>query len=197
MKGERSEVDYSLSIPLNKNDLEKLVQMRAGDRVFLSGEIYTGRDAAHKKMFALLTEGKELPFPVAGAFIYYVGPSPAPTGYVIGSAGPTTASRMDAYTPALLDLGVKGLIGKGYRNAEVKNALIRNSAVYFAAIGGAGALLAGHILSSENIAWPELGTEAVRKLIVQDFPVIVAIDSEGNDLYEIGPEAWKKQHKEQ
>lgn len=190
-------MDYSLSIPLNKNDLEKLVQLRAGDRVLLSGEIYTARDAAHKKMVTLLAEGKALPFPVEGAFIYYVGPSPAPNGYVIGSAGPTTSSRMDAYTPALLDLGVKGLIGKGYRNTEVKNALIRNSAVYFAATGGAGALLARHILSVENIAWPELGTEAVRKLIVQDFPVIVAIDTEGNDLYEIGPEAWKRQHKEQ
>lgn len=152
--------------------------------MYLTGTIYTARDAAHKRMYEALEKGEELPLEMKDNVIYYMGPSPAREGRPIGSAGPTTASRMDKYAPALLDLGLTGMIGKGKRSETVKEAIIRNGAVYFAAVGGAGALLAGSIKASEVIAYDDLGTEAVRKLEVENFPVIVVIDSTGQDLYE-------------
>ena len=158
--------------------------MRAGDYVYLSGTIYTARDAAHKRMYEALERGEKLPLDMKNNVIYYMGPSPARTGRPIGSAGPTTASRMDKYAPALLDLGLKGMIGKGKRSQDVKDAIVRNGAVYFAAVGGAGALLSRSIIASEVIAYDDLGTEAIRKLEVKNFPVIVVMDSEGNNLYE-------------
>jgi len=157
--------------------------LHAGDYCYISGTIYVARDAAHKRMDETLDAGRELPFDLKDNTIYYMGPSPAREGRVIGSAGPTTASRMDRYTPRLLDLGLKGMIGKGKRSPEVIDAIIRNGAVYFAAVGGAGALLSKAITSSEVIAYDDLGAEAVRKLEVSDFPVIVVIDCEGNNLY--------------
>ena len=163
---------------------ETVSSLQVGDYVYLSGTIYTARDAAHKRMFEALEKGEQLPLEVKDNVIYYMGPSPARTGRPIGSAGPTTASRMDKYTPGLLDMGLKGMIGKGKRSSEVKEAVVRNGAVYFAAVGGAGALLSRSIISSEVIAYDDLGTEAIRKLEVKDFPVIVVMDSEGNDLYE-------------
>ncbi|MBP5385041.1 MAG: Fe-S-containing hydro-lyase [Lachnospiraceae bacterium] len=162
---------------------EELKTMKAGDFVYITGTIYTARDAAHKRMEETLQRGEELPFPIDGSVIYYLGPSPAREGQVIGSAGPTTSGRMDKYTPRLLDLGLKGMIGKGKRSAEVRDAMIRNGAVYFAAIGGAGALLSKCITASEIIAYEDLGTEAIRKLTVKDLPVIVVMDPEGNCLY--------------
>ena len=165
-------------------DYEEASQLRAGDYVSLTGTIYTARDAAHKRMQETLDRGEKLPFDVSGNIIYYMGPSPAREGQPIGSAGPTTASRMDKYTPALLDLGLLGMIGKGKRSDAVKDAVVRNGAVYFAAVGGAGALLSRSIISSEVIAYEDLGTEAIRKLTIRDFPVIVVMDSLGNDLYE-------------
>lgn len=167
-------------------------QLRSGDYVYITGTIYTARDAAHKRMYEALEQGKELPFDINHNVIYYMGPSPAREGRPIGSAGPTTASRMDKYAPALLDIGLKGMIGKGKRSDAVKQAIVRNGAVYFAAVGGAGALLSKSILSSEVIAYDGLGTEAIRKLQVKDFPVIVVIDSEGNNLYETAIEAYKE-----
>lgn len=158
--------------------------LQAGDYVYLTGTIYTARDAAHKRMQETLDKGEELPMSMENNIIYYMGPSPAREGRPIGSAGPTTASRMDKYTPKLLDLGLMGMIGKGKRSAAVKEAIVRNGAVYFAAIGGAGALLSKSIKSSEVIAYEDLGTEAIRRLEVVDFPVIVVIDAMGNDLYE-------------
>ena len=166
--------------------------MHAGDYVYISGTIYTARDAAHKRMQESLEKGENLPFEVANNLIYYMGPSPAREGRPIGSAGPTTASRMDKYAPQLLDLGLGAMIGKGKRNQAVKDAIVRNGAVYFAAVGGAGALLSKCILRSEVIAYDDLGTEAIRKLEVKDFPVIVVIDSEGNDLYETAIEQYRK-----
>ena len=165
-------------------DAEEIMTLRAGDFVYITGVIYTARDAAHKRMQETLAAKKELPMELQGNIIYYMGPSPAREGRPIGSAGPTTASRMDKYTPELLDLGLKGMIGKGRRSQEVKDAIVRNHAVYFAAIGGAGALLSKSIFKSEVIAYDDLGTEAIRRLEVKDFPVIVVIDSEGTDLYE-------------
>ncbi|MCI9072594.1 MAG: Fe-S-containing hydro-lyase [Lachnospiraceae bacterium] len=170
-----------LSVPFGK---EEAVKLQAGDYVYLSGILYTARDAAHKRMQEALQENKELPFDLRDNVVYYMGPSPAREGRPIGSAGPTTASRMDKYTPALLDLGLRGMIGKGKRSAAVIEAAVRNQAVYFAAVGGAGALLSRSIVSSETIAYDDLGTEAVRKLEVRDFPVIVVVDCEGNNLYE-------------
>lgn len=170
-----------IKTPISDEDALKL---RAGDYVFLSGTIYTARDAAHKRMDDILNEGGELPLSMEHNVIYYMGPSPAREGRPIGSAGPTTASRMDKYAPRLLDLGLKGMIGKGKRSPQVKEAIIRNTAVYFAAVGGAGALLSKSIMSSEVIAYDDLGTEAIRKLEVENFPVIVVIDSQGNNLYE-------------
>ena len=164
--------------------VDKIKQLKAGDEVFLSGTIYTGRDAAHKRLIQLLDEGKELPIEIKNCTIYYMGPSPAREGRPIGSAGPTTASRMDKYAPRLLDLGEKAMIGKGKRTKEVIDAVIRNKAVYFAAIGGAGALLSKCIKKSEIVCYEDLGAEAIRKIEVEDFPVIVVVDSEGNNLYE-------------
>ena len=163
---------------------EDAKSLKAGDYVYLSGTIYTARDAAHKRMYEALNQGQELPISMKDNVIYYMGPSPAREGRPIGSAGPTTASCMDKYAPSLLDLGLKGMIGKGKRTKEVKDAIVRNQAVYFAAVGGAGALLSKSITSSQVIAYDDLGTEAIRKLEVKDFPVIVVIDSEGNNLYE-------------
>ncbi len=176
-----SEQDKHLKVPF---DREEAVKLRAGDYVYLSGTIYTARDAVHKRMYETLREKGELPFDLQNNVIYYMGPSPAREGRPIGSAGPTTASRMDKYAPALLDLGLRGMIGKGKRNAAVVDAIIKNGAVYFAAVGGAGALLSRSIISSETIAYDDLGTEAIRRLEIQDFPVIVVVDSEGNNLYE-------------
>lgn len=170
-----------IQAPANKKELNSL---QIGDFVSISGTIYTARDAAHKRMQEALERGETLPLELKNNIIYYMGPSPAREGQVIGSAGPTTASRMDKYTPALLDLGLAGMIGKGKRSEEVREAIIRNKAVYFAAIGGAGALLSKSIIKSEVVAYDDLGTEAIRKLEVKEFPVIVVIDSEGNDLYE-------------
>ena len=170
-----------IKAPLND---EMVRTLEAGDYVYITGVIYTARDAAHKRMYEALQNREELPFEVKNNIIYYMGPSPAREGRPIGSAGPTTASRMDKYAPSLLDLGLKGMIGKGKRNKEVHEAIIRNQAVYFAAVGGAGALLSKCITSSEVIAYDDLGTEAIRRLEVKDFPAIVVIDSKGNDLYE-------------
>jgi len=163
---------------------EKLASLKAGDSVLLSGTIYTARDAAHKRMVEALARGEELPFPIKDAVIYYVGPTPAREGQAIGSAGPTTSYRMDAYAPTLLDLGQTGMIGKGPRDRSVIDAMVRNGAVYFAAIGGAGALLSKAVVSAEVIAYEDLGAEAVRRLEVRDFPVIVAIDAKGGNLYD-------------
>ena len=174
-------MDKYIQLPISDEDAQSL---KAGDYVYLTGTLYTARDAAHKRMQEALDRGESLPFPLAHHLIYYMGPSPAREGRPIGSAGPTTSSRMDKYTPGLLDLGLKGMIGKGKRSQSVKEALIRNKGVYFAAVGGAGALLYKAIISSEVIAYEDLGTEAIRKLEVKDFPVIVVMDSEGNDLYE-------------
>lgn len=158
--------------------------LKAGDYVYISGVVYTARDAAHKRMDEALKAGETLPIDVKDNVIYYMGPSPAREGRPIGSAGPTTASRMDKYAPTLLDLGLKGMIGKGKRTKEVQDAIVRNGAVYFAAVGGAGALLSKAIVEAEVVAYDDLGTEAIRKLTVKDFPAIVVIDSEGNNLYE-------------
>lgn len=174
-------MDYKIKVPIRKEDIKAL---KAGDYVYLTGTTYTARDAAHKRMQETLDGGKELPFPVSGNVIYYMGPSPAREGRPIGSAGPTTASRMDKYTPALLDLGLGAMIGKGKRSQDVIDAMIRNGCVYFAAVGGAGALLSKCIHSSEVVAYEDLGTEAIRKLEIVDMPVVVVIDCEGNNLYE-------------
>lgn len=163
---------------------ETAKELRAGDMVYLTGVIYTARDAAHKRMYEAYQNGEELPIEMKGNVIYYVGPSPARPGNVIGSAGPTTATRMDRYAPTFLDLGLSGMIGKGKRGQAVKDAIVRNNAVYFAAIGGAGALLSKTIQKSEVIAYDDLGTEAIRRLEVERFPAIVVCDTEGNDLYQ-------------
>lgn len=178
-----------IKAPLEKEIVKTL---RAGDYVYITGTIYTARDAAHKRMDETLREGKELPVPLKDEIVYYMGPSPAREGRVIGSAGPTTASRMDKYTPKLLDLGLGGMIGKGKRSKEVIDAIIRNQSVYFAAVGGAGALLSKCIQESEMVAYDDLGTEAIRRLTVKNFPVIVVIDCEGNNLYETAIEQYKK-----
>ena len=165
-------------------DAETARSLKAGDYVYITGTIYTARDAAHKRMQEALDAGEKLPVELENNIIYYLGPTPARPGRVIGSAGPTTSSRMDKYTPQLLDLGMKGMIGKGKRTQEVRDAIVRNGAVYFAAVGGAGALLSRQIIKSEVIAYEDLGTEAIRKLEVENLPAIVVIDSEGTDLYE-------------
>lgn len=183
-------MDKYIKVPFNK---ETVSQLKSGDYVYITGTIYTARDAAHKRMYEALKQGSELPFQIKDQVIYYMGPSPAREGRPIGSAGPTTASRMDKYTPELLDLGLRGMIGKGKRTSEVRDAIVRNGAVYFAAVGGAGALLSKSIISSEVIAYDDLGTEAIRKLQVKDFPVIVVIDSEGNNLYETAIEAYREE----
>ena len=180
-------MQHRLHTPLTRQALEPL---RAGDTVLLSGAVYTARDAAHARMAQLLDEGKALPFPLAGAAIYYVGPTPERPGCAIGAAGPTTSGRMDAFTPRLLDLGLACMIGKGKRSGEVKQSVVRNGAVYLAAIGGAGALMSGSVKSCEIIAWEDLGCEAVRRLEVVDMPLTVLLDPHGGDLYEIGPAAY-------
>lgn len=174
-------MEIKLEAPITK---EKLADLKAGDRVLLTGTVYTARDQAHKRMTEAVKEGRKLPFDIAGSIIYYVGPSPAPPGRPIGSAGPTTSYRMDPYAPMLLDLGQAAMIGKGPRNEDVKAAIVRNGAVYFAAIGGAAALISKSVKSAEVIAFDDLGAEAVRRLEVEDMPLIVAIDSTGKDLYE-------------
>lgn len=182
-------MDRYITVPFDK---EVAKELKSGDYVYLTGTIYTARDAAHKRMYETLKVGGELPFDIKDAMIYYMGPSPAREGRPIGSAGPTTASRMDKYAPTLLDLGQRGMIGKGKRTEAVRQALVRNDAVYFAAVGGAGALLSKSIISSEVIAYDDLGTEAIRKLKIKDFPVIVVIDAEGNNLYETAIEAYRQ-----
>ncbi|MDO4479108.1 MAG: Fe-S-containing hydro-lyase [Lachnospiraceae bacterium] len=169
-----------ITLPLTKEMAESL---KMGDRVSLTGTIYAARDEAHENMIALLEEGKPLPIDIKDATIYYVGPAPAKPGDVIGSAGPTTSGRMDAFAPTLLDLGLRGMIGKGARSKDVVDAMVRNKCIYFGAVGGAGALLAGCIKEQEIIAWPELGPEALRRFEVVDMPLIVIIDAEGHDLY--------------
>lgn len=182
-------MDRHISAPITKEDTSSL---RAGDYVYITGTIYTARDAAHKRMEETLEKNESLPIDIKNQIIYYMGPSPARDGRPIGSAGPTTASRMDKYTPKLLDLGLSAMIGKGKRSEEVLNAIVRNKSVYMAAVGGAGALLSKCILSSEVVAYEDLGTEAIRKLEVKDFPVIVVADCEGNYLYESAIKEYKK-----
>ena len=177
-----------LKTPLGDEDVRKL---KIGDRVLLNGVIYTGRDAAHKRLSDLLKEGKELPFDIRGQIIYYVGPTPARPGQVFGSAGPTTSYRMDAYAPALIEKGLKGMIGKGMRSDAVKEAMKKHQAVYFAATGGAGALLAKKVKKAEVVAYEDLGPEAIRRLEVEDLPVIVINDVRGNDLYIEGERKYK------
>lgn len=182
-------MEKHIQVPIRKEDAKKLA---AGDYVYLTGTIYTARDAAHKRMQETLDAGEILPIELDGTIIYYMGPSPAREGRVIGSAGPTTSSRMDKYAPRLLDLGLGAMIGKGKRNQSVLDAIVRNGAVYFAAIGGAGALLSKCIVQSETIAYDELGAEAIRKLEVKDFPVVVVVDSKGNNLYETAVAEYNK-----
>ncbi|MBM4340418.1 MAG: Fe-S-containing hydro-lyase [Deltaproteobacteria bacterium] len=179
-----------LKTPLADKDVEKL---KIGDRVMISGVIYTGRDAAHKRLFDLLKEGKELPFDIQGQIIYYVGPTPAKPGQVFGSAGPTTSYRMDAYAPTLMEKGLKGMIGKGMRSDAVKEAMKKYRAVYFAATGGAGALLAKKVKKAEVVAYEDLGPEAIRRLEVENLPVIVINDVNGNDLYIEGERTYRQE----
>ncbi len=180
-------MEHKLTTPCTA---EQLKDLRAGDTVILSGIVYTARDAAHKRMMEALDAGEALPFTLAGSAIYYVGPTPEKPDQVIGSAGPTTSGRMDAYSPRLLDLGNLVMIGKGKRDAAVKEAVVRNGGVYLAALGGAGALMAQSVKTLEVIAWPDLGCEAVRRLQVENMPLTVILDSVGGDLYESGPAAY-------
>lgn len=184
-------ISISLRMPFDPGQLK---QLRAGDSVSLSGFLYTGRDAAHMRLASLIDKGEALPIPLENECIYYVGPAPASPGHAVGPAGPTTSYRMDPYTPKLLALGLKGMIGKGLRNQAVIDAMIRYHAVYFGAVGGAAALISQHILSSQVIAYPDLGAEAIHRFEVEDFPVIVLIDSQGNNLYETGPKLYKQSH---
>ncbi len=176
------EMDQYITTPLT---VQKVEELSAGDYVYITGTIYTARDAAHQRIYDTMLQGGSIPIDLQNNIIYYLGPTPEREGQVIGSAGPTTSSRMDKYTPMLLDNGLKGMIGKGKRSQEVIEAMIHNKAVYFAAVGGAGALLSKKIKSSRIIAYDDLGTEAIRELYVEEFPVIVVIDSKGNNLYEI------------
>lgn len=185
--GREKIVDKYIKVPFEEGVLE---QLKAGDYVYLTGTVYTARDAAHQRMYEAIQQGKNLPFEVKNNVIYYLGPTPARPNQVIGSAGPTTSSRMDKYTPALLELGLKGMVGKGKRGKEVIESMKKNHAVYFAAVGGVGALLSKCILSCEMIAYEDLGTEAIRKLEVENLPVIVVIDGKGNDWYETAPSAY-------
>ena len=178
-----------INLPITEADIKDL---KAGDSVLLSGTILTGRDAAHKRLFELIQDGKELPVDLKGELIYYVGPAPAKPGYAVGPACPTSSYRMDKYAPSLLDLGLKGMIGKGARNKDVVDAIVRNKCVYLVAIGGAAALIAKSIKSEEMICYEDLGTEAIRRYTVEDFPCIVAIDSEGNNVYETEPPKYRK-----
>ncbi len=187
MEKDMSRIDISLPL-----DRDTAARLRAGDNVTLTGTMYTARDAAHKKLIELLDAGEALPVDLTDQVIYYCGPCPAPEGYPIGSAGPTTSGRMDRYAPRLLALGLRGMVGKGERSEEVIAAMRRYTAVYFGATGGAGALLARHIIAAETVAFPELGTEAIRKIRVDRFPVTVVIDSLGNNLYDIGKEPYRE-----
>jgi len=182
--------EYHVTTPLTDEFIEKL---HAGDRLLISGIIFTGRDAAHKRLVALLDKGEPLPIDIEGQVIYFVGPTPAKPGEVIGSAGPTTSGRMDAYSPKLLDLGLKGMIGKGSRNDAVKEALKRNKALYLGATGGAGALLSQRIVSARVVAYEDLGPEAIRELEVKDFPVVVVNDMYGDDLYVEGRKKYERE----
>lgn len=184
-------MDKHMQVPF---DVKEARELKAGDYVYLTGTIYTARDAAHKRMYEAMQKGEVLPLEIKNNVIYYMGPSPAREGRPIGSAGPTTASRMDKYAPSLLDMGLRAMIGKGKRSEEVKAAIVRNSAVYFAAVGGAGALLSKSIVESEVIAYDDLGTEAIRRLKVENFPVIVVIDADGNNLYETAINEYRKEY---
>lgn len=183
-------MDRYIETPIK--DASVLEQLQAGDYVYITGKLYTARDAAHKRMYEALAAGEQLPIDMQNNVIYYMGPSPAREGRVIGSAGPTTASRMDKYAPSFLDLGLKGMIGKGKRSQEVIDGIVKNGAVYFAAVGGAGALLSKCITASKVVAYEDLGTEAIRELEVKDFPVIVVIDKDGNNLYETAAKTYCK-----
>lgn len=176
-------MEKKITTPLTE---DKIKDLKAGDTVLITGTIYTARDAAHKRLVELLDKGEELPIDVKDSIIYFVGPTPAKPGMAIGSAGPTTSYRMDAYSPRLLDIGLKGMIGKGLRSKEVVDSIVKNKAVYFAAIGGAAALIGKSVQKADLVAYEDLGAEAIRKLEVKDLPVVVVIDSEGNNLYEIG-----------
>ena len=178
-----------ITLPITDEDIKGL---KAGDSVLLTGTILTGRDAAHKRLYELIEQDKPLPVDIKGELIYYVGPAPAKPGYAVGPAGPTSSYRMDKYAPSLLDLGLKGMIGKGARNQDVIDSIVKNKCVYFVAIGGAAALIAKSIKSEEILCYEDLGTEAVRRYTVEDFPCIVAIDSEGNNVYETEPEKYRK-----
>lgn len=184
--------EISVTTPLSE---DKARELRAGDRVLLSGYIFTLRDAGHARLLESLDKGEDLPVDLQDAVMFYVGPSPASPGHVIGSAGPTSSYRMDPYTPPLLEKGLRGMIGKGHRSPTVIESMKENSAVYFGAIGGAGALISKTVTSAEVIAYEELGAEAMRCLQVKDLPLTVVIDSEGNNLYETGPDAWKEAQK--
>lgn len=181
-------MEKKITLPITDEDIKNL---KAGDSVLLSGSIITGRDAAHKRLYELIQKGEKLPVDIKGELIYYVGPAPAKPGYAVGPAGPTSSYRMDKYAPSLLDLGLKGMIGKGARNKEVVDAIVRNKDVYLVAIGGAAALIAKSIKNEEILCYEDLGTEAVRRYEVEDFPCIVAIDSNGNNVYETEPPKYR------
>ncbi|MCD8025694.1 MAG: Fe-S-containing hydro-lyase [Clostridiales bacterium] len=178
-----------ITLPLTDETVKSL---HAGDSVLISGSMLTGRDVAHKRLFELIQSGEPLPVDIKGEVIYYVGPAPAKPGHAVGPAGPTSSYRMDKYAPALLDLGLKGMIGKGARSSEVVDAMVKNGCVYFAAIGGAAALIAESIKSEEILCYEDLGTEAIRRYTVEDFPCVVVIDSEGNNVYETEPLKYRK-----
>ncbi len=178
-----------LRLPLDRSEVKKL---KAGDRVLLNGKMLTGRDSAHKRLWELASNGDDLPISIQDQTIYYTGPTPAPPGRPIGASGPTTSSRMDKYAPLLIDIGLLGMVGKGLRSREVKEAIVRNGAVYFGATGGSGALLSKCIKSAEVVAYPDLGTEAIRLIEVEDFPAIVIVDCAGEDLYETGPRKYAR-----
>lgn len=182
-------MEYKFDLPVSQAELEKL---KAGDRVILSGVIYTARDAAHKRLTELMAQGGELPLELEGTAIYYAGPTPEKPGEVIGSAGPTTSGRMDPYAPILLDAGLKMMIGKGNRSKEVLDAIVRNHAVYFAAMGGAGALMGSCVDKVDIVCYEDLGCEAIRRLEVKNMPLTVAVDSRGENIYTVGPEAYLK-----
>lgn len=182
-------MEKKITLPITDEDIKNL---KAGDSVLLTGSIIIGRDAAHKRLYELIQKGEKLPVDIKGELIYYVGPAPAKPGYAVGPAGPTSSYRMDKYAPSLLDLGLKGMIGKGARNKEVVDAIVRNKGVYLVAIGGAAALIAKSIKSEEILCYEDLGTEAVRRYEVEDFPCIVAIDSNGNNVYETEPPKYRK-----
>ena len=182
-------MEKKITLPITE---EAIADLKAGDSVLLTGTILTGRDAAHKRLFELIEKGEPLPVEIKGELIYYVGPAPAKPGCAVGPAGPTSSYRMDKYAPALLDLGLKGMIGKGARNKDVIVAIVRNKCVYLVAIGGAAALIAKSIKKEEILCYEDLGTEAVRRYTVEDFPCIVAIDSEGNNVYETEPVKYRE-----